>query len=173
MTCIDVHTYMSTCLITNSAAATIASAPVVTTMLKSEPIEPQTSEVPKEDTQTEVKEQSEETAVVTSATLTVLDNAEKEQLSEEIVSLQGEIQKNKAEVIKYKEELEKEKERILTLEEEISHLSKEKTRFEKQATENKQVCKNREKNCLLVYQYNIFKCPIIIRSQLYFKYLFV
>lgn len=120
------------------AAATIASAPVVTTMLKSEPIEPQTSEVPKEDTQTEVKEQSEETAVVTTATLTVLDNAEKEQLSEEIVSLQGEIQKNKAEVIKYKEELEKEKERILTLEEEISHLSKEKTRFEKQATENKQ-----------------------------------
>ena len=115
--------------------------------MKSEPTEPQTTEVLKEETQTEVKEEAElaeQAAAVTTATVTVLDNAEKERLTQEIAKLQEEIQKNKTEATKYKEELEKEKERILTLEEEVSHLGKEKTRFEKQATDNKQVCERNE-----------------------------
>ena len=123
---------------------------LTTTAVKSESTEPQTTEVLKEETQAEVKEQDEVTdqaapvsdaaaAAATTTTVTVLDNAEKERLTQEIAKLQEELEKNKTEVTKYKEELEEGKERIVSLEEEVSHLGKEKTRFEKQATDNKKV----------------------------------
>lgn len=103
----------------------------------------QQTELSKEETQEEVKERAEEQPVsviaATATTVTVLDSAERDQLTQEITKLQEEIEKNKADTIKYKEELEKEKGRILELEEEVSSLGKEKTRFEKQATDNKQV----------------------------------
>lgn len=129
-----------------NSGATVGTATVITTTaVTSEVAEPHTL-IPKEETQEEVKEQAEVVVtaqaapVAATATVTVLDNAEKEQLTQEIAKLQEEIEKNKAEAAKSKEELEREKERILNLEEEVSHLGKEKTRFEKQATDNKQVC---------------------------------
>lgn len=134
----------------NSGAAVASTAVITTTAVKSEPTELPAPGVTKEETQIEVKEQTEplEQAVLaaaasTTATVTVLDNAEKEKLTKEIAKLQEEIENNKAEANKYKEELEKEKQHILSLEEENSHLGKEKMRFEKQATDNKQVCERR------------------------------
>ena len=128
-----------------NSGATIGTATVITaTAVTSEAPEPQTTLIPKEETQEEVKEQAEVVVTVQAApvgaTVTVLDNAEKERLTQEIAKLQEEIEKNKEEAAKNKEELEKEKERMLNLEEEVSHLGKEKTRYEKQATDNKQVC---------------------------------
>lgn len=137
-------------------AAVAPTTVMTTTVVKSEP---QTTEVLKEETQAEVKEQEEPTeqavpvatavtaAAATTTTITVLDNAEKERLTQEITKLQEEIEKNKTEATKYKEELEKGKEKILSLEEDVSHLGKEKTRFEKQATDNKQELRETRQQC--------------------------
>lgn len=144
-----------------ASGATVGTTTVITTTaVTSEVAEPQTTLIPKEDRQEEVKEQAEvvvteQAAPVAAAaavaaaatTVTVLDNAEKERLTQEIAKLQEEIEKNKAEAAKTKEELEKEKERILNLEEEVSHLGKEKTRFEKQATDNKQELRETRQQC--------------------------
>lgn len=131
-----------------AATATVTAAVVTTETVKSGPSETQIGEVSKEIKQVEVKEQSEETveqaspvaADVTMATVTVLDNAEKERLSQEIAALQDEIQKSNVEITRYRKELEQGKEHVSNLEGEVSHLGKEKARFEKQAAENKQVC---------------------------------
>ncbi|KAL9985971.1 hypothetical protein ACROYT_G000022 [Oculina patagonica] len=137
-----------------AAAAAVGTTTVITTTaVTSASSEPQAT--PKEETQEEVKEQAEESvtaqavplAAAATATVTVLDNAEKERLTLEITKLQEEIEKNKEETAKNKEELEKEKERILNLEEEVSHLGKEKTRFEKQATDNKQELRETRQQC--------------------------
>lgn len=137
-----------------AAGAAVATTAVITTAVKSEPTEVPAPGVTKEETQIEVKEQTEplEQAVLaaaasTTATVTVLDNAEKEKLTKEIAKLQEEIENIKAEANKYKEELEKEKQRILSLEEENSHLGKEKMRFEKQATDNKQELRETRQQC--------------------------
>lgn len=135
-------------MVNSAATATVTAAVVTTEAVKSEPTEAQTGEVPKEIKQMEVKEQSEETleqaspvaADGTIATVTVLDNAEKDRLSQEIALLQEKIQRSDVEVTRYRKELEEGKEHISTLEGEVSHLGKEKARFEKQAAENKQVC---------------------------------
>ncbi|KAM7449659.1 hypothetical protein ABFA07_002571 [Porites harrisoni] len=140
------------------AAVATTTTVVTTTAVKSESTEPQTTEVLKEETQAEVKEEDKVTdqaapvsaaaaAAATTTTVTVLDNAEKERLTQEIAKLQEELEKNKTEVTKYKEELEEGKERIVSLEEEVSHLGKEKTRFEKQATDNKKELRETRQQC--------------------------
>lgn len=132
--------------------ATVTTGTVVTTTaVTSASTDSQQTELSKEETQEEVKEQAEEQPVsviaATATTVTVLDSAERDKLTQEITKLQEEIEKNKADTIKYKEELEKEKERILELEEEVSSLGKEKTRFEKQATDNKQELRESRQQC--------------------------
>lgn len=147
-------------MIVNSAAtATVTAAVVTTETVKSGPSETQIGEVSKEIKQVEVKEQSEETveqaspvaADVTMATVTVLDNAEKERLSQEITALQDELQKSNVEITRYRKELEQGKEHVSNLEGEVNHLGKEKARFEKQAAENKQVCAKKGNVCIIIF----------------------
>lgn len=137
-----------------SAAAVTTATALTTTAVMSESTDLQQTGIPKEETQEEVKEQAEEqptsviaTTAASTATVTVLDSAEKDRLTQQITKLQEEIDKNKAETTRYKEELEKEKERIFELEEEVGSLGKEKTRFEKQATDNKQELRETRQQC--------------------------